>query len=90
MKLLVLGFLSFLPLHAFSQSFSLEQVRKSVELATEELASRVGQENITAFTVSRTADGSSIKIRYKQDEQAKDIMYFCHFHNGAEIDCHSH
>lgn len=45
---------------------------------------------ISGFSIERNSSGNSgrAKINYKEGDQVKSVSYFCHVHEGTEIDCH--
>lgn len=78
---------------AYANGFTTEQLHAAAKVCTETFKSEYGtafHESIYGIQSTKGASGSKVKLFYKQNNQNLSIEYFCHFHEGEEIDCHEH
>lgn len=92
MKNFVLGVSLFLVSTSGSATpFSVDDLHKAMKAATEAFKEEFGvalHDSISGYQMNQLNEGGRAKIFYKEEGQAKIIEYFCHFHDGDEMDCH--
>ncbi len=84
---------TFLTGTALAAEFTVDELHKSSQAATESFKSEFGNtlyDAIYGIQVTRGRDSGKVKLFYRQNNEAKSIEYFCHYHNQAELDCHEH
>jgi hypothetical protein len=77
----------------YANGFTTEQLHAAAKVGTETFKLEYGaafHESIYGIQSTKGASGSKVKLFYKQNNQNLSIEYFCHFHEGEEIDCHEH
>jgi hypothetical protein len=75
---------------ALGAEFTVAELHKSSQAATETFKKDYAllYDAIYAFQVMKGRDNGTVKIFYRQNNEAKTIEYFCHYHTPSEFDCH--
>jgi hypothetical protein len=78
---------------ALAADFTVAELHQSSQAATETFKSEYGTElhdAIYGIQATKSRDSGKVKLFYRQNNEAKTIEYFCHYHNPGALDCHEH
>lgn len=77
--------------NAVASDFTVEDLHRASIAATETFKNEFGAElhkEIYGIQVTKGRDSGKVKLFYRENNTAKNIEFFCHYHDADEIDCH--
>jgi len=78
---------------ALAADFTVEEMHKSLQVATDTFKTDYGatlHDSVYGIQAMKGRASSRVKLFYRENDEAKSVEYFCHYHDPDVMDCHEH